>query len=226
MKTTLFILLFFFIYSDLISQIVDTIPNVDTECNSYKSSRYSADSVQIKCINDTIYLSGLLTANCEGNPMLFRYFNEDTIRLVALDHAWYDCLCKYNFSTSFPDNGENEYNLEIGYSSYQNFDSGLIHYYYDSIVQRQVISIAKIIDFKNSFNIYPNPFFNNLNIEIKNKIEITEISLMNILFQKIKQAESINKNYYNLNANDLIPGLYFLKIYTKTDNYLFKVIKR
>lgn len=74
----------------------------------------------------------------------------------------------------------------------------------------------------NNISAYPNPFINNINIVSDNNGICT---LLNLKSQVIKQ-QSITKGINTINIENNIPkGLYFLKIETKTETFIQKIIK-
>ncbi len=77
-----------------------------------------------------------------------------------------------------------------------------------------------------NFNIYPNPFTNNIQISSSDDIEIKEISLFNVLGDRIQIFEVSNKSKTSLNASSLPSGVYFLKVLTSDyQEITYKVIK-
>jgi oligosaccharide reducing-end xylanase len=81
--------------------------------------------------------------------------------------------------------------------------------------------------FDREINVYPNPASNFLNINLnKGYLDGIEISLFNMLTQKVKYLKAENRNDFTINVNDLPQGIYILKIesgkYSKTQKVLIK----
>lgn len=80
-------------------------------------------------------------------------------------------------------------------------------------------NISSFTNFIPGINVYPNPFYNELNIDIdlENNEPVT-IEIFNITGNKIRQLipESYNNSKINItisDLNDIPPGIYFLKIH-------------
>ena len=86
---------------------------------------------------------------------------------------------------------------------------GLIHVNGINSIEEKKINIA----------IYPNPFTDKITLEIED--EITAIQLVSISGSTLSLGG--NKS---LNLSYLTNGVYFLKIYTKTNFYVQKVVKK
>jgi PKD repeat protein len=79
-----------------------------------------------------------------------------------------------------------------------------------------------------SWNVYPNPFSDNITIKPINNInENTTINLINVLGQSIQQMNyySGNKNAVCISTEGLSKGIYFIQILTSKGNLTYKVIK-
>lgn len=63
---------------------------------------------------------------------------------------------------------------------------------------------------KDAFKISPNP--SNSFATIESIIEIQNIEIFDIVGKKIKELNNLNTNSYNIDVNNFIPGLYFVKI--------------
>lgn len=80
-----------------------------------------------------------------------------------------------------------------------------------------------------AFNVYPNPFRNQLNIDfgVKQKGKV-KISLLNLLGQEIRSIEestfTSGNHSITFNANGLLPGIYFLKMESGDGTDVKKVV--
>ncbi len=85
-------------------------------------------------------------------------------------------------------------------------------------------SITPIIDEteKKSFNCYPNPFSQQLNIDYKGNEEITSVRILNTNGAIVKEFE----NHSELNTETLLPGFYILEIETSKGPEYLKIQKR
>jgi hypothetical protein len=78
-----------------------------------------------------------------------------------------------------------------------------------------------------SFNLYPNPFKDELKIESKNQSSNTtlDVKIYNLLGQ-IERVEKLNSNNSNINLTNLKPGIYFIEIVDNSHKiYRQKIIK-
>lgn len=75
-----------------------------------------------------------------------------------------------------------------------------------------------------NMNIYPNPFQNTLNIEIKNINELIELEIVNIIGEVIYH-DKLNNSKTRIEVNSLTSGVYFIKIRTPNLITIKKIIK-
>ena len=77
------------------------------------------------------------------------------------------------------------------------------------------------------WKIYPNPIFNNLNLEYNatNKIFRTSTVLIYNLQGEQVYNQEINKTIYEINLSNLNKGIYIIKIQNSTDLTISKIIK-
>jgi len=78
---------------------------------------------------------------------------------------------------------------------------------------------------KTQIKIYPNPTTNQITIELDQNENIINIELFNISGKHLKTIQTSNSNEI-LNFNDLPTGVYFLKIESKNNAEVFKVLKK
>lgn len=121
-------------------------------------------------------------------------------------------------------NGSNTFNLnnwETGTGGqWQNWwvDQGVFQFSTSEPIDCETFSNT---DFSNvEFNVYPNPSPEFINVEAN--IIITKAELYNITGENVK-IQSYNNNKISLPMNDLVSGIYFLKIYF--ENQISKTIK-
>jgi len=75
------------------------------------------------------------------------------------------------------------------------------------------------------FNMYPNPVDNVLYIKTEN--EMQEITILNVVGQKIKTRNNIQSGSIKINTSDLKKGIYFIRIYDYDSNVVSgKFIKK
>lgn len=82
---------------------------------------------------------------------------------------------------------------------------------------------------KNNFNVYPNPFNNDLNVRIERELKanLVEYNVYNQFGQKVLDGKQNIDNYiFNINTSNLASGIYFISI--KTDEFIEtkKLIKK
>ena len=76
----------------------------------------------------------------------------------------------------------------------------------------------------NSFNLYPNPVENELNIENLKK-DVNKIEIFTITGKKVKMVENISSAKIKLNISDLQSGLYFITLHSNNSVQTAKFIK-
>ncbi len=157
-KIVVIIPILFFVFS-LKAQIIDTVPDIENNCqNGHKS--YS-DSFEVYFTNDSIYISGILVANCGGPHYLIRKTVQDSIYITAADSCGANCMCSFNFMTVIPTNANSEYHLSFGYTCfYENYYT----HYLDTTVYRNNTSNQSRLNINNSVKIFPNPANNVISI--------------------------------------------------------------
>ncbi len=74
-----------------------------------------------------------------------------------------------------------------------------------------------------SSDVYPNPAKDNININLGD-LTIEKVSLTNVNGQTVL-TKAVNAKSYNLNLQNIVPGVYFLKIKTASDIFTEKVVK-
>lgn len=99
----------------------------------------------------------------------------------------------------------------------------------DTLTRTQTVVIAKeetnIEDLTNQpFKIYPNPAINELFIDNRSNIIISEIAIYNTIGQRIKTDIVVNDN--NINIANLNTGHYLLLIQTKSGIFKYPFIKK
>lgn len=76
--------------------------------------------------------------------------------------------------------------------------------------------------FKENFTLYPNPVFNELNINTENGLELNEVSIFDLTGRKVKSF----KNEKTLNVSDLASGTYIINVKTNEGTGTSKFIKK
>ena len=75
---------------------------------------------------------------------------------------------------------------------------------------------------KEFISVYPNPVNSILNIEVNNQIKIEKIQLFNIVGKLVKEEKEVNQ----LSVNQLVKGMYLLKITTDKGVLTQKILKK
>lgn len=78
----------------------------------------------------------------------------------------------------------------------------------------------------NHFNIFPSPFSDQLTIKMHDVITSPEISLINNLGEVVFKQTFINGRSFTLHTTFLPAGLYLVKLFNGSENYLATVIKQ
>jgi len=99
--------------------------------------------------------------------------------------------------------------------------------FHSFILQLGVESITAIekINDTNNITIYPNPTSSIVNIDFKSESNKAEISLYNLLGEKLHH-QSINTKNYQLDLSQYSSGTYFISIKTENENIVRKVVKQ
>lgn len=202
------------------AQYTDTVPDIDANCLRDKS----IDSLVIDFANDSVYISGILQANCMGPWSLVRYINQDTIILTASDDCLMDCMCPLYFNTVLPDFGFGNYWLTIGYRC----SSGTEYIYHDTIINNSSIGIYNPHRIRNFIKVYPNPTYEKCKIELVNSREnIITVKVFSLTKRLLTQV--VNKSFLNeisMDLKGLQPGVYLIQINTDKKQYFKKIIKQ
>jgi hypothetical protein len=74
-------------------------------------------------------------------------------------------------------------------------------------------------------NIFPNPFNNEIIIELNN-IENSEIQVMDLNARLIYKSYSGNNTFIKLNLSEIQSGVYYLKVISKESIFIQKIIKK
>ena len=97
-----------------------------------------------------------------------------------------------------------------------------------SNVQEEEIStsIEELHEKITDVNVYPNPFWNDLKIDIPNDLKVQQIEVIDVRRRVLvrKKVEEVEKEI-TLNLNELDSGVYFLLISTKDDLITRKVVR-
>ncbi len=95
---------------------------------------------------------------------------------------------------------------------------------YLSIIDINTIftSLNKHVDLKNPFKVYPIPFNDFINIEGNQKID--DVEMYNLKGQPVKISNSTNFNAIYF-PQDLEQGIYLLRVLSKNQQYVLKVVK-
>jgi hypothetical protein len=75
-----------------------------------------------------------------------------------------------------------------------------------------------------SYNVYPNPYMDNVTIKVDEGNIIDFISVMDMNGKMLAQINNINGSQYVLNRNGISNGIYFLQVHTKLGNFSHKLI--
>lgn len=92
----------------------------------------------------------------------------------------------------------------------------------DNVVISSTTGISEISD---NFNVFPNPVVSDLNIS--SKINIKNITVSNVIGQKVLNISNINADNYTLNVADLTKGVYLVNIENiDGTSIVTKIVKR
>jgi hypothetical protein len=80
------------------------------------------------------------------------------------------------------------------------------------LIEYDVIISIEDIKLKSNLKIYPNPFKNVISVENNNSLAIDEISVYNLVGQKIKTFNLNDRVNNEINLSDLDNGTYILNI--------------
>jgi hypothetical protein len=92
---------------------------------------------------------------------------------------------------------------------------------YFTVVDTTIVALPKDIDGNSSVKIYPNPSSGNAIIECVYPIEKLEV--MNSAGQVVFKTRNVNDQHYTLLNQQLPPGIYFIRIYTRM-TYTLKLV--
>lgn len=210
---------FLMISFSIFGQVNDTLSDITEGC-----LRNEVDSLSITFENDSIYISGIIEANCAGPHALIRKTNQDTIQLIATDSCQAYCLCPFSFNTVLPDEGYNPYLLKIGYvcSVYND-----VIYYLDTLIYREPEYTLVKTEINDPIGIYPNPVDDMVSIKLLNSSDI----IKEILFYSVTSQQLISKQKTQLKDAAIImdlssyqAGLYIVEVRTKTNIYYKELI--
>ena len=105
-----------------------------------------------------------------------------------------------------------------------------IQYSYDANGNRTqtvtaTLSVEEIAGAKNQFTVFPNPFYDEINITSKSK-KIRDVELLDFSGKLIKQTSVNNLSDYVLKVENLPTGTYLLVVVSENGRESFKVIKK
>ena len=195
--------------------------------NSVSFSHYHITPGELPC-SDTLYI-GVAKKYYFGDTIFFdSSFMESTLALNK--NSWLTSCHDYDFSV-WPYSENLFIGLSIENSGTYSFGWVNVHsasyntitidsYYYD---ENAVLTIEE--SNKSVFNIYPNPTTNYFNIECTSNAEITEFDFFDINGLKHNLEYSIVGNKVSLHTGNLNKGVYFLKLHTLDNLYVYKVLK-
>ncbi len=107
--------------------------------------------------------------------------------------------------------------------------SGTSYYLLKQTDYDNKISYSEIVSVKNGkagvIRIYPNPVYDQLTIETTGK-EFYQFILYNVFGEQMMTPVFTNLNKIIINTSAILPGIYFLKIFSEEKEQSFKVIKR
>ena len=189
-------------------QTNDTVPDMGEDC-----LRPLVDSLEFSFENDSIYISGIIWANCDGPHAIIRFMNQDSISLTATDNCLANCICPFSFSTSFADNGYDEYHLTLGYTC---ANDGWYEHYLDTIISRDLQFIPPALIADDFINIYPNPCHDKVNIELTKPNEIIQSILIRSISSKgiVEEKVKLNHQHVEMDLSSYRAGVYLLEIRT------------
>lgn len=81
---------------------------------------------------------------------------------------------------------------------------------------------TQLFDLNNLFKIYPNPTNEILNIQNNNNIRIDKVKIFNILGSLVFKSDKYENK---INVNNLLTGIYLIKLYHENETYTYKFIK-
>lgn len=89
------------------------------------------------------------------------------------------------------------------------------------------VKIKEIISSSDLTTVYPNPFTNELSVDVKSTVDVTSIKMVNILGENLNVSFEKQTNGYKLNTDNLSKGVYFIKIVFGTkESKTIKIIKQ
>lgn len=215
MKKILIIIPLLLVVFSLKSQITDTVPDIENNC--LNGLKYYADSIDVYFSNDSVYISGIIMANCGGSHYLIRHTVQDSIYIYAVDSCIANCMCPFNFQTVIPINFYNAYNISFGYicSSYGSY----VLHYMDTTVYRNGTLIPNSENLYTPINIFPNPTSSGIIIEGD---DISNIFIFNEIGRLIYET----KTRKDIDLTSFEKGIYIIKIISKEYSISKKLVKK
>jgi hypothetical protein len=87
-----------------------------------------------------------------------------------------------------------------------------------------IVSIETLL--QNETIIFPNPFYDNITLELNQNIQTLEINIYSIDGKLVYRNTSINSDKITINTEMLNEGIYVLNVICPEENLTFKVIKQ
>ncbi len=101
-----------------------------------------------------------------------------------------------------------------------------IYNYVRLVRDASATSTSEIINETETFRVYPNPATNYLTIESKNDMMLISIGVYNLSGAEIINEEISTSRQHKLNIQNLLPGIYILKINCSKGIYIKKIVKQ
>ena len=93
------------------------------------------------------------------------------------------------------------------------------------VILEDPLSLTEKDQWSDKYSISPNPSKGILIIEATNKISPVQLEIYNTKGEKIKENEGISRQIFELNLEDILPGLYFISIIDNEGRSVYKWMK-
>ena len=175
--------------------------------DNYAGSSYE-QNISLQLNNDTLTLSGEITANCCGTHFLKYEIFDNSIFLTRIDTGGLcDCYCHYDIF------------IQIGGCTSNFYNVVLLPYY-------GIDGICTSVKAEPKIEIYPNPFNEFTTIKFQNpKLECFTFKMYDSEGSLVKTIPEIYSNSFKIYIENLGVGIYYFKLYNSEDiSYSGKLI--
>lgn len=129
----------------------------------------------------------------------------------ASDYNWVDASIDFDCSTVTSITG----NLRIAFKYVSDDSKGGVWDVNNVVVENTILGVDDVVADK--LAVYPNPVVNTLNIA-----ETANVEVYNLIGEKLLEANNVN----SVDVSNLESGIYLVKVSTKTESFISKVIKK